>query len=289
MNRTLPLFIIAGCLFGMTACTPKSPHQELKVESATFSRENNKPDKTGISHLDTNDQIELKNPLPLSQAISLVLMHNPDLKTYSWDIRSAEARQAQARLRPNPELTVSMEEFAGRGPRKGFDGMETTVAVTQPIETGGKRGKRSQVASMEKKLAQWDYEMTRLGVIKQTQHAFTEVSGMQQRISLAKNQMSLAEQLLGTVNQRVEAGKDSPSEAAKAQIEFSHAQLDYQQAISDWADAKRRLAILWGSNATDFEQVTEQLDIPAKLPPLAQLRQQAHQHPQVLRWQDRTV
>ncbi len=287
MNQILGILTLAACLFGMTACAPISHNQESEVLATTHTRKNHDPENAEILGPKSNAQIELDDPLPLSQAIALVLKHSPKLKAYAWDIRSADARQAQARLRPNPELEVSMEEFGGQGPRNGFDGVETTFAVTQAIETGGKRHKRSQVASMEKNLAQWDYQMTRLGVIKQTQQAFAEVLAVQRQIALTKDQMRLAEQLLGTVNRRVEAGKDSPSEMAKAQIEFDHTQMDYKQAISDLASAKRHLVVLWGAATLDVELIDEPGDIDVDLPPLAQLQPLAHQHPQVLLWQDK--
>lgn len=286
MNRVLSILIFIAGLSGMTSCAPISTHRQSEVEPAALAGASKTTHNADISHLRTDEPVEPENPLRLSQAISLVLTHSPELKAYSWDIRSADARQLQARLHPNPELAVSTEQFGGSGARRRFDASETTITVVQPIEMGGKRDKRFQVASLEKKLAVWAYNLSRLDIIRQTQQSFAEVLGMQQRLKLTSNQMDLAEQLLSTARRRVDAGKDSPSEVDKAQIEFANAQMEYRRAASVLIDARHRLAMLWGAAIPGFEQVEGNLNIHAELPTLAQLEQQAQRHPQILRWQD---
>jgi cobalt-zinc-cadmium efflux system outer membrane protein len=49
--------------------------------------------------------------LTLGHALALTLRQNPSLAAYSWDIRAAEAREIQARLRPNPELSIQVEDL----------------------------------------------------------------------------------------------------------------------------------------------------------------------------------
>src|SRR2546425_12849493 len=41
--------------------------------------------------------------LTLRQALALALLQNPELSAFAWEIRAAEARTLQARVRPNPE------------------------------------------------------------------------------------------------------------------------------------------------------------------------------------------
>ncbi|UCG56458.1 MAG: TolC family protein [Phycisphaerales bacterium] len=286
MNRVITIAIFIIGLSGITSCAPTSQHRRPEVETTALSGKSVDTHNSEISQFETDDLEEPKGPLTLSQAISLVLTRSPELKVYSWDIRSADARRVQAHLHPNPELAISTEEFGGSGARKGFDGAETIIAVAQPIEIGGKRDKRSQVAALEKKLAEWDHNTSRLGIIRQTQQAFVEVLGMQRRIELTKDQMDLAQELLVAVRKRVEAGKDSPSEADKAQIEFANTQMEYKQATGTLVDARHRLAMLWGAANPGFEQAAGSLDIDVKLPTLNRLKQQAQLHPQILRWQD---
>ena len=59
----------------------------------------------------------LRNRLdpPLRQALALALARNPELAMFSWDVRIGEARMLQARLHPNPEVDVGVENILERG------------------------------------------------------------------------------------------------------------------------------------------------------------------------------
>ncbi|MDZ4858357.1 MAG: TolC family protein [Candidatus Hydrogenedentes bacterium] len=63
---------------------------------------------------------EPENPvgeISLHQALALVMLQSPALHVYAWDIRAAEARAIQARLRPNPQLSIEIEDLRlGDGP-----------------------------------------------------------------------------------------------------------------------------------------------------------------------------
>ena len=73
----------------------------------------------------------------LRQVLALALMHNPDLKAFSWAVRAGEAKTLQAGLRPNPELETEIEEFGGSGALSGFRAIETAIQLSTPIELGG--------------------------------------------------------------------------------------------------------------------------------------------------------
>ena len=98
--------------------------------------------------------------LTLRQALALALLRNPELASAAWEVRAGEARTLQAGLLPNPEVGVEVENFAGSGEFRGVDAAETTVALSQVIELGGKRLRRARVAALERDLAAWEYEGT---------------------------------------------------------------------------------------------------------------------------------
>src|SRR5947199_4315368 len=72
---------------------------------------------------------DLTVQVTLAQALALTLKQNPDLTAFSWDVRSAEARVLQARLRPNPELGMQSEDIGGSRP--GFSHSQTTLQLSQ--------------------------------------------------------------------------------------------------------------------------------------------------------------
>lgn len=53
--------------------------------------------------------------LTLPKALARVLQSSPELAVYPYEIRAAEARTLQAGLRPNPVLSVEVENVLGNG------------------------------------------------------------------------------------------------------------------------------------------------------------------------------
>src|SRR5262245_33257394 len=84
--------------------------------------------------------------LTLARAIEAALLNNPDLHASAYELSAAQARIVQAGLRPNPELGVELENFAGSGALQGVDALETTLSLSQVVELGGKRTLRRSVA-----------------------------------------------------------------------------------------------------------------------------------------------
>ena len=198
--------------------------------------------------------------ITLRQALALVLMHNPDLKAFSWDVRVGEAQTLQAGVRPNPELEAEIEEFGGSGDFSGFGAIETAVQLSYLIELGGKRGKRRKVAALETELAGWDYETARLDVLTQMTQTFIDVLAAQEAVALNEELVRLAEQVFNTVKAQVEAGKVSPVEQTRTQVELANSRIALEQAKRGLQAARQALAFTWGSPSPAFESVEGQFD-----------------------------
>ena len=117
------------------------------------------PKKGGV------DLSEPTGELTLRRALSLTLAKSPELASFAWSVREAEAEQLQAAIIPNPELETEFENFGGSRDFKGTRSLETTVALSQLIELGGKRAKRIKLAQADSKLAGWQYEAKRISVL----------------------------------------------------------------------------------------------------------------------------
>ncbi len=251
--------------------------------------------------------------LTLADAVALALERNPGLAAFSWDIRAAEARQIQAKLRPNPELLVEAEDLRlGRGPgtrtsrrttgwsanglssqteresesgaRSGFSESQFTVSLSQLIELGGKRAKRMQLASRDRDVAAWDYEVTRADVLKQVSQAFVEVLVAQQRVALDDELVRLAEQVVQTVSARVDAGRVSPLEATKAETALSVARVEANRSRRGLDSVRARLAALWGDKEARFEVAEGDLDTVRDTPGLDELVKDIDKNPDLARW-----
>jgi len=222
--------------------------------------------------------------ITLRQALALALMHNPELRAFSWEIRASEARTLQAGLLPNPEIEVEMEEVGGAGARSGFDSAETTLQFGQLIELAGKRSKRKRLASLESKLAGWDYEARRLDVFSEVAFAFIGVLAAQERLALAEELVGLSEGVLNTVAQRVEAGKDSPIEKTKAKVALASSRIEQKQAQWRLVSARKKLAATWGGISPVFDGVSGQLDAISPIPSEKDLTRLLKQNPDLARW-----
>jgi outer membrane protein, heavy metal efflux system len=222
--------------------------------------------------------------LLLRQAIVLTLKHNPELATYAWTIRSKEIDQIEAGLLPNPEAAFEVENFAGSGDLSGFRSAETTIALSQLIELGDKRMKRRQLASTDRDLARWDYEVKRVDLLSQTALSYAEVLGEQEKLSIANEIKDLAEEIYQTVNKRVEAGKVSPLEEIKARVELSKSQLSLINAERQLAISKQNLVTGWGGIDVTFNRVQGDFYNVPSIPQLASIVNKINNNPDLARW-----
>ena len=270
--------VISGCMEQSSDVTlPRQP--SLGQEFRTFQP----PAKSGETP-DVPEIAEPTGPITLRQALVLALMHNPELKAFSWDVRISEAKRLQAGLWPNPELEVEVEEAGGPGQRSDFDGAETTIQLSQLIELGDKRSKRIKLASLEKELAGWDYEAKRLDVFTEVAKSFTEVLAAQQGVELTQELLGVSEELVDTVTKRVNAGKDSPLEQTKAIVALSNIKIDHQQAIQYLEFARKQLAATWTGTKPKFKSAAGRLDSLSPIPSIDKLTSLIEQNPDIARW-----
>lgn len=267
------LTVFAGCRM---ADEPSSDVRSALVQAKPVDLQSVRTGHEAIS--EPNGVITLQN------ALALAVARSPELGIYPYELRAADARALQARLRPNPVLGVDIEELAGGGDRSGFDGAQTTVRIDQPIELGDKRAKRTRVAQLDRELAQWDYKAARLDVIREATRAFVAVQAAQNRVALAHKVVELSEQAHAAVVQRVQAGRDSPVDALRASVPLSTSRIEQQKSEKALASARHALAAVWGGRAAVFDQVAG--DLHEVSPPAVPEDPEAAiaENPDVARW-----
>ena len=97
------------------------------------------------------DSVSDTQGVSLAELTKTMLAGNKDLQVARESVVQAEARLQQARLRPNPSLDISKATdamFANEG--------DTAFGVTftQPVELGGKRGKRINVEEISIRMSE---------------------------------------------------------------------------------------------------------------------------------------
>lgn len=283
--RYLSALLIVFLAVGVSGCledkneSPLPQRRPLGQQLSTF----NAPEKPG-EPAEVKIMTEPRGVITMKDALALALIRNPGLKSFSWDIRVAEADQLQASLKPNPELGVEVENVGGTGPLSEFNSAETTIQLSQLIEMGDKRKNRIRLASVDKKLAGWDYEAKRLNLFTEVNEAFIGVLAAQKRLGLTEELLKLSEDLLDTVSKRVSAGKDSPLEKTKAAVALSNIEIQHKQAIEKLKFARKKLASKWGSSKPEFDSVAGKFDSFSPVPPIEDLIILIEQNPDIARW-----
>nr|WP_172687624.1 TolC family protein [Pseudomonas syringae] len=199
--------------------------------------------------------------ISLSQAIQSAFDENPDLAAARRDIGIAEGDRLQAGLMPNPVISWEAEDT-----RRSTS--TTTVLLNQPFELGGKRGARIDVASRGQDIARIELERRGNELRAEVTQAFYAAVRAQAGLELARQSQSLAARGLEIANGRVRAGKSSPVEATRAQVQLSETDLLVRRAQTLKASAFRELARATGSSAPTFDAL-EYSDLSPGISPLA--------------------
>ncbi len=199
--------------------------------------------------------------ISLSQAIQSAFDENPDLAAARRDIGIAEGDRLQAGLMPNPVISWEAEDT-----RRSTS--TTTVLLNQPFELGGKRGARIDVASRGQDIARIELERRGNELRAEVTQAFYAAVRAQAGLELARQSQSLAARGLEIANGRVRAGKSSPVEATRAQVQLSETDLLVRGAQTLKASAFRELARATGSSAPTFDAL-EYSDLSPGISPLA--------------------
>jgi cobalt-zinc-cadmium efflux system outer membrane protein len=186
--------------------------------------------------------------LTMDQALETAFANNPDLAAAQWETGIAQGERQQAGLIPNPEVSWEAEDTR-RNSRT------TTVMINQPIELGGKRGARIEVASRAQDAAGIELDRKRNVLRADVIQAFYSSSTAQQRLLLSRQSLELAERGLRVAQGRIKSGKSSPVEGTRAEVQLSEVRLELRRAERDEASAYQRLAQVMGAPLPAFVSV----------------------------------
>lgn len=285
LNWLLPKQIIWLLVFSVISCL-----QPANANSDLFTKDLENATTTEQNKLNTADG---KN-ITLFNAVTLTLLHNPELASLAKEISALEGATLQAGLFRNPELSFNVENPGNiqklRGDINSPDSVSqevvqqlTTIRIGQLLELGGKRMARVQAAQLNEELAARDYESRRIEIIARVANVFTEVLAGQERLKLSEETKLLAQNVVDKVILRVQAGKVPPIEETRAKIGLSTARIEWEQAQRDLASARKRLALMWGSTFPQFDQVLGSLETSTPPPDFHRLQELVMSNPMALR------
>ena len=189
--------------------------------------------------------------LSIDGAIERVIDASPRLQSVVTGVDIAKGEELQASFRPNPELSLEAEDFAGNDQFGGTNSAEYTLSLNQKIELGGKRDARKKVAQASFAVAQEDVSIERLNIIRDVHTAYINVLAESESVELAIEQQQLAEVVLNSVNKRVNAAAESEIQKSKAEVTLANTLIQKEQTSRQLQIARHNLAKLWGAVTFD--------------------------------------
>jgi len=218
-------------------------------------------------------------PLTLERAVDRFLQRNLAVEAARHRVDVARAEQLVARARPNPTLTLSAENLPYSGPTPASELYEIGTTYSHPIELGGKRERRLNVADATVAVAEAELADTLQRRLLDLKRAFYEVLLARHAVEHATDNRRALDGLVTLNETRLRGGAIAEGEVIKARVErgkadtaLAHARLELQQA------GIKLLDILGESDFVAAGMVDGELGpAPGVVPDLASLRTTALQ------------
>ncbi len=192
-------------------------------------------------------------PLTLDDAVARSLAASPLLNAKTAAIAATGGSIEQARMRPNPELGLDVENFTGSGPYSRFGQTETTITYSQALERGSKRRARVSLAEADRGIARLERVKSAADVAFETQQAWNAARAAEAEAINAGERLTLAEEMSAIVRRRVKAARDPLAAGLKAENQVADARAGLAQARLKVETARTSLAALWDDAAAEAE------------------------------------
>lgn len=189
-----------------------------------------------------------KRPITISDAVSIFLQQNLQLLAARYDIDTADAERLTARLRPNPELSISSADLPLRFTGPLIKEQTYSYGISQTVELGGKRRKRIDAADANADLARGEFQTVVWQLTNDLKRKFYTVLLAESLLKLAQeNQKTFTE----TINQTTElyrVGEISGLELKRLEVEKLKFDTDVANSERDYEVAVRDLRVTLGGD-----------------------------------------
>jgi cobalt-zinc-cadmium efflux system outer membrane protein len=199
---------------------------------------------------------------------------NPTLLAGRTGIDEARAQEITAYLRPNPDMTTTLDQIApfNANPYRPFGSTLPALSASYLHERGGKRelrleSARKATAVAESQLA--DQERTLLFSLR---NAFVQTLQQKSVLALATENLAYYDRLLGVSSERFKAGDIAQVDLDRLELQRVQFETDLQSALVNLRTAKIQLLTLLNDrtpieqfDATGPFEFTEQILTPDEL------------------------
>jgi outer membrane protein, heavy metal efflux system len=214
----------------------------------------------------TPAQAEQERTVTYRQVLRQVMQHNPAILAGQMEVLKKEWLWRQTKTWTNPNIEIELENFGGNIIAVEEEPAELTATISQPLELGGKRGKKRQMALYSWDLAKKSAEGLRLDMLQLAGEGFITLLATQELERYAVEFYQQSQKMHDLVKAQVEVGKVSPLILKKASVLLADATIALNKAKRRRQDARQRLSVLWQDMEASFKRANGSLDKRYRLP-----------------------
>ena len=276
LTSAFPLVLLAGLLAGC-ALGPNYQRPALSTPAA-YKDAGLGAWKTS----DPQDQIakgswwELFGDATLNQLEQQATANNQQLKAAVARVTQARAtaRAAQAEFFPNLQADPAADRIrtsanlANPAPKNTFNDFRVPVDLSYELDVWGRVRRSFEAANDEAQASIASYETVWLTLKADVAQDYFTLRAIDAERAILRNTMELRKEALQLVRARYEGGAASELDLARAETELSATEAEEIGLGKRRAELENALAVLVGSNASEFSLAENPLDLaPPVIPP----------------------
>ena len=185
-------------------------------------------------------------------ALAAAYFH-PDVALARAEADEAAAAIKTAEMRPNPVFSFAPQVAANSV--SPVSPWFFTPTMTVPIETAGKRSKRTEQALLAAEAARWRVSTRAWQARSRVRLAMLEVHGARENLRLLETEQALHQAAIQKLTAQMEAGDVSPFELTQARLALNRTRLALADAQRNAATGEARLASAIGIPASAVRAV----------------------------------
>jgi len=218
---------------------------------------------------------DARRPLSREEAVRLFLEQNPEVEAARLEVERTRAGQIAAGLRPNPQLTLTAENFrlAGDTPLNRL--YEVSASYSDTIELGDKRRLRGSVADLAVGVAEAGLAGTLRQRVYEVERLYLQAVLSRERRDLAVETRAAFANVLALNEARFEEGAVSEGDVIRVRLELVRVDAVVREAELALRQATIRLTEQLGGSDFDAWEIADDFVVFEGVPNLDALRETA--------------
>jgi cobalt-zinc-cadmium efflux system outer membrane protein len=213
-----------------------------------------------------------KEFLTLEDVLAIADRMSPTLAVERKNIDLSTAEIWEAKLYPNPSITVEVEDYATQGGSLGHS--HRTAGVRLPVVVGGRVGAATSLAEKNREVAAVQYVWKRRQLLTDVKKAFVSVLAAKRSAELMRETRDLAKTLHDVTQERFKAQAIPELDLLKAAVQLAATESNLKLTEKDLAVSVKSLHALMGNVDFPNEKFAGELHSRFTTPSLESLRGQ---------------